>query len=197
MQKKNLKVLGYLFCLILITGCGLWKKAPEFEGILISPGKEKILQLYSVYHIVSYSKGGGLEKSTGYKKYYFDLYDAKTGEKYNDKIIEVGNGGSLKDMTETTFLITNYNSDKNRSELKIYDFKGNMKFDEESLNKINGGLIFDYSNRYMVRENKRGYTVEGDDGRIYQLEDESGKAEKLNYDDNTCTPYSRRRSVAI
>jgi hypothetical protein len=183
MQTNNLKKISYLFCLILITGCGLFKKAPEFEGIAISPNKEKIIQLYSVYHITSYSKGGGLERSTGYKKYYLDLYDAKTGKKYNDKSIEVENGGPLKYMTETTFLLTSYNSEKNRSELKIYDFKGNMKFDAEALKNINGGLLFDYSLHYTVRENKRGYTVEGDDGRIYQLDDESGKAEKLNEDD--------------
>ena len=150
--------------------------------MLFRSGKDKILQLYSVYNVTSYSSNGGFETSTGYKNFYFDLYDAETGKKINDKSIKIEDGGALKEMTETTFLTTGYNPDNKRTEIKIFDLEGKLKFDAEGLKKNNNGVLFDYSNTYIYRHDGKGYTLEGDDGRIYLLDDQSGKAEKIDED---------------
>jgi hypothetical protein len=73
--------LLFLCSLLLTAGCSLIKNLPEFKGAQITPDSCKIIYLYSVFHYTSYPKQAGLMSQSGYRKSYFDVYDAVSGKK--------------------------------------------------------------------------------------------------------------------
>ena len=71
----------FLYSLLLTAECSLIKDPPEFKGAQTTPDSSKIIYLYSVFHYTSYPKQGGLMSQSGYRKNYFDVYDAVSGKK--------------------------------------------------------------------------------------------------------------------
>lgn len=178
-------VLAFL-ATIFLNSCGLGSYPPENEGAMITPDGKKIVQVYSIFYCTQYRSSGNRVSRSGTKTYYVDIYDSQNGQKINKKSFKLANNAKLKAITNKSFLTYSYNKKKNRISIEIYDIESSkLMFNEDQLKKLNNGHVFQYNYIYDNYSDKAGFVIKADDARIYHLDDISGKATRLENQENT------------
>jgi len=168
-------IFPFLCFVILISGC---RYVPEGKGIKITPDHSKIIYQCKLYLQGGFNKYKIWKHDERFSKDFLDVYDAATGKKLCSNSFDVESGYKLGETTNSAVIMVRQCGE--RFSFKVHDIKtGKLRFDNEEVRTKNGGLVFEPSS-HRSTINQSGFTVEGNDGRVYLLDDATGIARKLN-----------------
>lgn len=167
-----------LFTFISCSEVG--KQPPENITLASTPDGAKIVRLYSVLFVYSYKKVGNSVHRSGTSTNYIELYDASNGNPINKEPYELNGYYQIMKTTQNHLWLKRYNTDTQKQEIFVLNIPNFSKaFSSDDLEKINNGLGFLPNQTYLNPYNKNTITIQGDDARIYQINETSGKATLL------------------
>ncbi|HOZ95477.1 MAG TPA: hypothetical protein PKY86_06400 [Niabella sp.] len=165
----------------MICSCNeIGEQPPENIQLLPTNDGSKIVRQYSVLFVTSYSRTGNSVRRAGSSTQYLELYDAATGKLLSPKSHKLEGNFRLLKITNGKIWMSSYNNKTQKQEIQVLNLSDFSKaFDSESLENLNNGLGFSPNQIYYNPPGMSGIIMQGDDARIYQISEETGKASLL------------------
>ena len=153
------------------------KQPPETISLTASADGSKIVRLYSVFYVSSYTKRAGSTMRYGSSTYYLEVYDVATGKLLTPNPIKLKSRCKVFKVTDKNIWLNSYNNDTKINELLIINnADGAVVFDAKILAKKNNGLSFSPNYEYYNPGDSKGIILKADDARMYALDEETGQA---------------------
>lgn len=179
----NLRIFWQIiFTLFVLCSCSeIGEQPPENIQLVATPNGKEVIRLYSVLFVTSYSRTGNSVRRSGSSTLYLEKYDANTGRLLSTKPFKLEGNYKILKITNENIWLSRYNIDTQKQELLVLNLIDFSKtFNSTDLAKINNGLGFQPNHLYNNPLNVSGVVLQGDDARVYAINEKDGKATLLS-----------------
>lgn len=164
--------------LLLLTGClKSLTQVPQWESGMFTPDGKYYAYTYNSLIINQPSKRGGLARfRPGSNNYYLQIIDCATGEKLLEKPFKSKELLVITDIKDNNIWLWTYNADDDNISPALFDLKSKkMAFGSKNIRKINPNVsLKNAPTFYRNIETGNAGIIEGDDGRKYQINPNTG-----------------------
>ncbi len=179
---KVIKKIAALFIILsLFSRCGVMgEQAANWESGMFSPDGKYYVYTYSNMFITQYSKKGGSTTRIGSITYYIQTIDCITGKKLLEKPFESDETFWISNIDGNYAVFQSYDVGQGYNSPAIFDLKSKkMRHTAEETRKLNPTIPMKMVNSYFYNVNgKENFVFEGNDGRKYVINPETGKVSK-------------------